>query len=629
MMRRMTTPLLTSPIDSDTWRAGPPMAAGQPLPMRAGDLPALGWDACDIILVTGDAYVDHPSFGAALIGRLLASRGYRVGIIAQPVVDRRSDFSCLGIPRLFWGVTAGNLDSQLSRLTVMRKRRRDDPYAPDGVPDRRPPNASIAYTARIRELGGGVPVVLGGLEASLRRFAFYDYWTSRIRRSILFDAKADLLVYGMAERAILEVARRCRDGESLSGIAGTAEITSANPHLNPGSIRLPAFEDLNGPDGGETYRDMSRQLFNRGGDHPATTIVQPHGARFLVAHPSAKPLTTPEMDFLYGLPFTRRPHPAYGKARIPAFEMIRHSVTTHRGCYGGCAFCAIGVHQGSTICSRSPESIIRELKTLAMTPGFRGTISDLGGPTANMYATGCRLQNGSCPSRHCLFPEPCPNLNTDQGPLTSLLKRVRTVAGIRHVYCASGIRPDLTQGPGGDSYIRELAAHHVGGRLKLAPEHVSQRVLERMRKPSRQCYDAFLERFHRAADTAGKRYPVVEYYISGHPGCTLDDMLELALFLRRHGIAPEQVQDFYPAPMTIAAAMHVTGHDPLTDQPTTTVRTDRQKSDQRALLLCHRPEFQARARTVLKAMGRQDLIGHGRAALVPPATHPRKSAGIK
>ncbi len=591
---------------------------------------ALGWDVCDIILISGDAYIDHPAFGTALIGRLLAALGYRVGIIAQPDVSTSADFSRLGAPRLFWGVTAGNVDSRLSQLTVMRKRRHDDPYSPEGAPNRRPPNASLVYTARVRQVAaGGAPVVLGGLEASLRRFAYYDYWTDKVRRSILFDAKAELLAYGMAERAVLETARRCRNGEPLTEIAGTAAIAAAPlPDLKD-FLRLPSYEDLRGPQGMQAYLDMSRHFLKHGTGNQTAATVQAHGTRFLIAYPEAAALSSAEMDFLYGLPFTRRPHPAYGNTRIPAYEMIRDSVTTHRGCFGGCAFCAIGVHQGARISSRSPENILEEIRRIAAAPGFRGTITDLGGPTANMYGTGCRLPEHGCPSPHCLYPETCPNLETDQRPLTGLLQRARKVAGVHHVFCASGIRPDLAMGNNGAEYLRELAAHHVGGRLKIAPEHVVPHVLQRMRKPTRAHHDRFLAQFHRAAAAANRRYPVVEYYLSGHPGCTLDDMLELALFLRDRGIRPEQVQDFYPAPLTCAAAMYYTGMDPTTGKPVFTARTDREKADQRALLLCHLPEYHARARTVLKAMGRADLIGLGPSALTPPAGQPHRQPSQK
>lgn len=613
------TSTLFEPIDSPDLKAGPPVAAGRPLPMQRREMQRLGWEQCDIILITGDAYVDHPSFGVGLIGRLLASQGYRVGIIAQPDIRNPDDFSQLGVPRLFWGITAGNVDSRLGQLTVMRKRRSDDPYSPGATPGRRPANASIAYTACVRQVSGGVPVILGGLEASLRRFAFFDYWTGKIRRAILFDSKADLLIYGMAERAVLEVARRRSLGQSLSGIAGTAEIVSTPPARTGSSVWLPPFETLTGTEGKTAYIEMTSQICHRYSSDSAAYLVQAHGARYLLAHPAAGALTMPEMDYLYGLPFSKQPHPIYNGARIPAFEMIRDSITTHRGCYGGCSFCAIGVHQGNAISSRSPESILNEIRQRAACPTFSGTITDMGGPTANMYATGCRLAPRSCPGRHCLFPTPCPNLQSDQQPLATLLKRARAMKGIRHVFCASGIRPDLALGPGGDIYLQELAAHHVGGRLKIAPEHISSSVLQAMRKPEREIHDQFLYKFHAMAVRSGKKYPVVEYYLSGHPGCTLDDMLELAIFLKQRGIKPEQVQDFYPAPMTIATAMHYTGKDPFTGKPVATAQSDREKSDQRALLLCHLEAYQPRARAVLRAMGRNDLIGHGKQCLTPPA----------
>jgi uncharacterized radical SAM protein YgiQ len=592
---------------------------GAPLPMTRAEMTARGWDACDVILVSGDSYVDHPSFGVAVIGRVLEALGYRVGIIAQPDPRNPRMMLELGAPRLFWGITAGNVDSQLAKLTVMRKRRSDDPYSAGGKSGARPPNASIVYTTMARQAFKGVPVVLGGIEASLRRFPYYDYWTDRVRRSILFDAKADLVAFGMAERAVAMIASRLSAGESLHGIAGTAEIRKTLDGLGD-SIELPPFEivSVSSPEGKRSFADMVRTVFLRHHAAVGRTLHQRHGERWLVVHPPAPPLTPAELDGLYVLPFTRRPHPSYGRNRIPAFDMIRDSVTIHRGCYASCAFCAITAHQGATVTSRSRESVLRELTDLAGKPDFHGTVSDLGGPTANMYGTGCRIGRPGCPGRSCLDPSICENLETGHGRLLDLMRASRSVPGIRHVFVGSGLRFDLALRGGGRHYIEELVRHHVGGRLKIAPEHISNEVLAAMRKPGAALCREFREAIRRAAEATGRPCPTVEYFISGHPGCTLSHMVELAEYLHRHRIQPEQVQDFYPAPMTLAAAMFHTGVDPLTMKPVYVPRSDREKSLQRALLLCHLPEFYRKAREALRDAGREDLIGRGPNCLVPP-----------
>lgn len=602
----------------------------QPLPMTRAEMDARGWDACDVVIVTGDAYVDHPSFGAALVGRHLESLGYRVGIIAQPDTGNADSLRVLGRPRLFWGITAGNVDSNLMRLTIMRKARRDDPYSPGGTAGRRPPNATIVYATLARQAFKGVPVILGGVEASLRRFAFYDYWTDRVKRSIVFDAKADLLVYGMAERAIAEVALRLAAGKDLHGIAGTAEAiraapANAAPHpssllLPASSLILPPYETLSAPtgEGRAAFAEMARLVHLNHGSFGDRPLAQRHGDRWLVAHPPPAPLSTSELDALYALPFTRRPHPSYGTAHIPAYEMIRDSVTTHRGCYADCSFCAITRHQGIPITSRSEASILAELARMAGDRHFHGTVSDLGGPTANMYGTGCRAGRPGCPGRNCLSPAICRNLDTSHERLLGLMRAARRAPGVKHVFVTSGIRFDLALAGGGEAYIDELAAHHVCGRLKIAPEHVSESVLRTMRKPGAHACREFVDRFQDAVRRAGRRYAVVEYFMSGHPGCTLADMVELAQYLRRNRIEPDQVQDFYPAPLTLAAAMFYTGRDPLTGEPVPVARTDREKALQRALLLCHKPEFHRKAREALREAGRADLIGRGPDCLVPP-----------
>ncbi len=595
------------------------VAMNAPLPMTRQEMEKRGWSECDIVLITGDAYVDHPAFGAALIGRWLERLGYRTGIIAQPDVRRVEDFRALGRPRLFWGITAGNLDSELAQLTVMRKLRRDDAYSPDGRAGPRPSNACITYTACARHAFKGVPVVLGGLEASLRRFAYYDYWTDRVRRSILFDAKADILVYGMGERAVAELASRLKQGRAWNDIPGTAVVAAAQASLQDAE-ELSPYEEVSDPSGKGRQAFMRMALMIDRNLHRQRGLAQRHGVRWLLAHPPAAPLAPNEMDSVYDLPFTRRPHPVYGRARIPAFDMIRDSITTHRGCFGGCAFCAIAVHQGSVISSRSEANILREVESLVRSPGFGGTISDLGGPTANMYGMVCRLGRSGCDGRSCVFPDICPNLNTNTLPMLRLLRAVRSAQGVKHVFVSSGVRYDLAAEDPGEVWLTELVTHHVGGRLKIAPEHVSPDVLALMRKPELAVYRKFSERFFELTRQAGKNYELVEYFISGHPGCTSKDMIELAQYMRQARIKPEQVQDYYPAPLTLSAAMYYTGLDPRTLQPIPVARSDREKADQRALLLCHLPEFQRKAREALRAAGRADLIGPGPNCLVPEAS---------
>lgn len=577
-----------------------------------------GWDVCDIVLVSGDAYVDHPSFGVALIGRFLEGLGYRVGIIAQPDPHDVEAFRVLGPPRLCWGVSAGNLDSQLLNYTVMRKQRSDDAYSPDGKSGLRPLNATIVYASRVRQAYKGVPVVLGGIEASLRRFPYYDYWTDKVKRSILFDAKADLLAFGMAERAMAEIALRLREGRTLGNIPGCAEIRYNLDGLD-GLLELPAFAEVAAPgeEGKRAFAGMAREIYLHTDARETVVLAQRHGDRWLLVQPPAAPLTTEEIDALYALPFTRRPHPAYGAARIPAYEMIKDSITTHRGCYSGCSFCAIGAHQGTVISSRSEENILAEVRLLARGPDFHGTVSDLGGPTANMYRTGCSRDHARCTNKSCLYPTICPQLNTDHAPLIRLLRAARQVEGVKHVFVSSGIRFDLALCDNSGRYIAELARHHVCGRLKIAPEHISDRVLRAMRKPGWAVYRRFLEAFQRCSAQAGNKQQILGYFISGHPGCTLADMVELAEYLHRARITPEQVQDFYPTPLTLAAAMFYTGLDPLSNERIYVARSDREKALQRALLLCHNQAFHRKAREALREAGRPDLIGSGKGCLVP------------
>ncbi len=591
------------PITDNYWRINKnQQLPDRPLPMSREEMNLRGWDYCDVILITGDAYVDHPSFGVALIGRFLEWLGYRVGIIANPDYHDVNAFKILGKPALCWGITAGNLDSNLMRQTIMRRPRSDDDYAAGGKAGNRPANATIVYSAMAKQAYKDVPIILGGIEASLRRFAYYDYWQDKIKRAILFDAKADILIYGMGERALASVMSRLYNNESLSGIPGTSLIVS-NDSLPSDIIRLPEFEIVSEKSdlGKSTYHQMSKLIFTSPAD---TTFSQSYGNRSVVIYPPSAPLKENEIDAIYNLPFTRSPHPAYDGHKIPAYIMIKDSITTHRGCYSGCAFCAIGAHQGKVISSRSQENILQEIIRLTKHPDFHGTISDLGGPTANMYRTGCKKGKPGCPDRTCLYPNVCKNLNTSHIDSVKLLRAASKIIGVKHLFISSGIRYDLLLSDTSGEYLRQLAQHHISGRLKIAPEHISPNVLHIMRKPGADIYNKFIQKYNEC----GGKSELIGYFISGHPGCTLNDMVDLAIYLHRKNIKPEQVQDYYPVPLTIAASIYYTGIDPISDEKLYVARTEKEKSYQRAILLCHKEDFRKTARLALEAAGRSDLI---------------------
>ncbi|PTV95453.1 putative radical SAM protein YgiQ [Rhodobacter aestuarii] len=605
---------------------------------------ALGWEECDIVLVTGDAYVDHPSFGMAIIGRLLESQGFRVGIISQPDWQSVEPFKALGKPRLFWGVTGGNLDSMVNRYTSDKRLRHDDAYTAGGEGGKRPDRSTIVYTQRCREAFKDVPVVLGGIEASLRRIAHYDYWSDKVRRSILADAKADLLLYGNAERAVIEVANRLAAGESardlddIRGVAlfravpeGTTELPaddldSADEAATrmPGNtvIRLPSFEVVE--EDREAYARASRVLHREANPGNARPLVQRHGDRDLWLNPPPIPLSTEEMDAVYELPYARAPHPSYGDAKIPAWEMIKTSVTVMRGCFGGCTFCSITEHEGRKIQSRSEGSILREIENIRdKTPGFAGVISDIGGPTANMYRMACKDPKieAACRLPSCVFPDICPNLDTSHDDLIRLYRKVREVKGVKRVMVASGVRYDLAvRSP---EYIKELVTHHVGGYLKIAPEHTERGPLDVMMKPGIGTYDRFKEMFDAAAKAAGKKYYLIPYFIAAHPGTTDKDMLNLALWLKKNRYRADQVQTFLPSPMATATAMYHTGVNTLkgvrrgASEKVGTVRGGRQRRLHKAFLRYHDPENWPLLREALKSMGRADLIGPGAHQLIP------------
>jgi uncharacterized radical SAM protein YgiQ len=558
------------------------------LPATRDEMAARGWDALDVILVSGDAYVDSPFGGAAVVGRTLEAAGFRTGILAQPDWRSLDDIRRLGAPRLFWGVTAGGVDSMVANYTATGRKRRQDDFTPGGVNDRRPDRASLAYANLIRRACRPcAPIVLGGIEASLRRIAHYDFWSDRIRGSLLFDAKADLLVYGMAEQTVVELARRLAAGRDARGLAGTCHAAPSPP---PDAVVLPDFEAAAADKG--AFLEMFR-LFAANQD-PATArpLAQRHGTRWLVHNPPAPPLAGDALDRAHGLPYERELHPRDAAAGpVRALDTIRFAITTHRGCYGGCGFCAIAAHQGRRVTSRSATSILAEAAAFTRHPRWRGTIADVGGPTANMYAIECPRQAaaGACADRACLHPDVCPRLPVDHRPQTDLLRRLRAVPGVRHVFVASGLRHDLVLADRahGAAYLDALAAHHVSGQLKLAPEHSEPAVLRLMRKPGVEKLLAFRTLFQAASARHGKRQFLTYYFIAAHPGCTDDDMRRLKQFATRHlRLAPEQVQVFTPAPSTWATALYWTERDPDTGAPVFVEKSPRRKQAQKELLTC-------------------------------------------
>jgi len=650
------------------------------LPTSRQEMSALGWSQCDIIIVTGDAYVDHPSFGMAIIGRLLEAQGFKVGIIAQPDWHSTEDFQALGEPRLFFGVTGGNMDSMVNRYTSDRRVRSDDAYTPGGAGGKRPDRCVIVYSQRIRQAFRHIPIVIGGIEASLRRIAHFDYWSENVRRSVLVDAKADLLVFGNGERQIAAIARRLDAGEPIAAIddlRGTAymrrsmpadwtEIDSSeidapgplNPKIDPyaseesrrqapqpdaaapgaGSvvkfhrnvpnaqrqrsvIRLPSYEQVAADP--VLYAHASRILHLESNPGNARALVQRHASMELWLNPPPIPLSTADMDAVYELPYARRPHPSYGDARIPAFHMIRFSVAIQRGCFGGCTFCSITEHEGRIIQSRSEDSVIREIETIRdKVPGFTGVISDLGGPTANMYRLHCKSTaiESACRRPSCVFPGVCPNLNTDHAPLISLYRRARALKGVKKVLIASGVRYDLAiESP---EYVKELATHHTGGYLKIAPEAIGEGPLSKMMKPGVGTYYRFKELFDKYSKEAGKEQYLIPYFIAAHPGTRDTDMLELALWLKKNGFRADQVQAFLPSPMATATAMYHSGKNPLkrvtrASEDVVVPKGIKVRRLHKAFLRYHDPANWPILRDALKRMGRADLIGNGKQHLIP------------
>jgi uncharacterized radical SAM protein YgiQ len=585
------------------------------LPMTLEQARSHGWNDLDVIFVSGDAYIDHPAFGVPLLARWLEKHGYRVGIIAQPDWRSKEPFMALGKPRLFFAVSAGAMDSMVSHYTAARKLRRDDAYTPGNVHGARPNRATLIYTTRLKEAYRDVPVIIGGIEASLRRFAHYDFWEDKVRRSILFDAKADLLVYGMGERPLLEVAGRMQKGESLTDIRngrGIVYISRDIPSIALSDseenriLEIPSFEDV--VEDKRKFAEAFRLASLEQNPHCARTVVQRHGDRMLVCTPPALPLTESEMDAVYALPFEKAPHPSY-KAPIPAWEQIKTSITSHRGCFGGCSFCAIGMHQGKTIQSRSENSVLNEIEALTSKSWFRGSISDIGGPTANMYGLSCGNPDTgrSCRRQSCIFPKVCKNLKTDDKHAVSLLRKARNCSGVKRVAVSSGVRYDLMERQ--PVYFSELVSHHIGGLLKIAPEHLVEHVTALMHKPGRKSFENFIRKFHDENIRLGKRQQAVPYLISGHPGCTMADMLELALSLKKLGLTVEQVQDFTPTPGTLSTCMFHTGINPESGKAVYVACSDREKGLQKALLLWHQSGERKKFLEALKELGREEVAG--------------------
>ncbi|CAN1517107.1 MAG: YgiQ family radical SAM protein [Sulfuritalea sp.] len=677
--------MLAKPIQSYRPYWAKRFGAAPILPMSRAEMDALGWDSCDIILVTGDCYIDHPSFGMALVGRLLEAQGFRVGIISQPDWQNASAFKALGRPNLYFGVTAGNMDSMVNRYTADRKIRSDDAYTPDAAPNKRPDRAVLVYSQRCREAYSDVPLVIGSIEASLRRIAHYDYWSDKVRRSILVDSKADILLFGNAERALIELSHRIAKGEKVANIQdirGTAFLRKKTPegwseiestkldrpgavdkHVDPYEMKMGkadascATEDSQVktalPEGTKTieivrkpkadrskqvvrlpdyeavtqdpvlYAHASRVLHLEANPGNARALVQKHGDREVWLNPPPIPLTTKEMDYVYDMPYARRPHPVYKDAKIPAWEMIRFSVNIMRGCFGGCTFCSITEHEGRIIQSRSEASILKEVEEIRdKVEGFTGVISDLGGPTANMYRIACKSETieKSCRKLSCVYPGICENLNTDHSALIQLYRKARALKGIKKILIGSGVRYDLAvKSP---EYVKELVQHHVGGYLKIAPEHSEENVLSKMMKPGMEAYDEFKAMFEKFSAEAGKKQYLIPYFIAAHPGTTDQDMLNLALWLKKYDFKLDQVQTFTPTPMAMATAMYHSGKNPLrkvtADSENVAIpKAGNVRKLHKAFIRYHDPNNWPMLREALQKMGRADLIGNGKQHLIP------------
>jgi len=594
--------------------------------MSMDEARARGWDELDIVFVTGDAYIDHPSFAMAILGRVLEANGFRVGIVAQPDWHNCEAWKTFGRPKLFFAISAGNMDSMINHYTANRKVRNDDAYSPGGRVGLRPDRATLAYCQRAREAYKGVPIIAGGVEASLRRLAHYDYWSDTVRRSILLDSKADLVVFGMGESAIVELARRLQAGETvrdLRDMRGVAYVMGASETLPQADdvLTLPSFEQIK--EDKLAFAEATRLIHMETNPYNARRLVQMHDRQAVVCNPGRLPESQEGMDFFYDLSYTRKPHPIY-KEPIPAHEVIKDSVVIMRGCFGGCTYCSITAHEGRIIQSRSRQSIVREVQSMASRPDFKGVVSDLGGPTANMYEMRCIKPEveAICRRLSCVHPKICPLLGTDHSALVDVMRETRSQDGVKKVLIASGVRMDLAQlSP---DYMKELTAHHVGGHLKVAPENVNRDTLDLMKRPGIDNFKGFAERFAEQSKAAGKEQYLVPYFISAHPGSDVNAMIELALFLKNNGYKPQQVQDFIPSPMDIAACMYYTGLDPITKKPVHVARFLRDRKLQRALMQFFKPENYFLVRKALLQAGRRDLIGDGCGCLIP-ATPPKEA----
>lgn len=591
------------------------------LPVSREDMNLRGWHYLDILLITGDAYVDHPSFGAAIIGRLLESKGYKVGIIAQPNWQGTEDFKALGKPRLAVLITAGNLDSMVNHYTAAKKPRDKDAYSPGGRPGLRPDLATLVYAQRAREAFKDKPVIIGGIEASLRRFAHYDYWSNKVRRSVLVDSKADLLVYGMGERQVVEIADALKQGRTvgeLTDIRGTAYLRESPDGLQ-GCRIIPGYEEAAADK--VKYAQAFMAQYEEQDPYRGKPIVQPHGDKYLVQNPPALPLSQKELDAVYSLPYRRTYHPIYADAGgVPAIAEVEFSLTSQRGCFGSCSFCALTFHQGRIIQSRSHQSLMAEANQIVWLPNFKGYIHDVGGPTANFRNPACKKQltRGACRDKQCLYPEPCPNIEVDHRDYVSLLRKLRQIPRVKKVFVRSGIRYDYLLADKSEEFLRELCQHHISGQLKVAPEHVSPRVLARMGKPGRKVFDRFVERYKSINKEIAKQQYLVPYFMSSHPGSTLRDAVELAEYIRDMGYNPEQVQDFIPTPGSLSTCMFYTGLDPRTMEKLHVPRTPKEKAMQRALLQYRNPKNYDLVREALILAGREDLIGYGKHCLIKP-----------
>lgn len=592
------------------------------LPVCKADMEKRGWDQCDFVYVIGDAYVDHSSFGPAIISRTLEAFGYRVGILSQPDWKNPDSVTLLGRPRIGFLVSAGNMDSMVNHYTVNKKRRHEDAYTPGGVIGKRPDYATIVYCNLIKRTYKDVPVIIGGIEASLRRLGHYDYWSDRVKRSILLDSGADILSYGMGEHSIVEIADALNSGIAVSDItfvAGT--VFKAKDLSNLGEyIALPDFDEI-AADKKKYAKSFYTQYLNTD-PYTAKILVEKYKEKvYIVQNPPSKPLTTEEFDDIYGYPYMRDYHPSYKKlGGVPALSEIKFSITSNRGCYGGCSFCALTFHQGRIVQARSHESIINEARLMTQEPDFKGYIHDVGGPTAQFRGPACdkQLKSGTCKNKQCLFPQICPNVKAGHKDYIELLRKLRKLPKVKKVFVRSGIRFDVVMADKDDTFLRELCEHHISGQLRVAPEHISDNVLRRMGKPSNKVYNDFLKRYRRINNKTGKEQFAVPYLMSSHPGSTMKEAVELAEYIRELGYMPEQVQDFYPTPSTISTCMYYTGYDPRTMEKVYTPTSSKEKQAQRALIQYSKPENYELVKETLTKIGRQDLIGFGPKCLIPP-----------